>query len=256
MNRKVVLVVDEDSHRVENLLFIVRLGGYVTRTFSSTAAALNWIKYGCTEDDALCLLFNNPGDFNLAEEIVAAWTAAGMTLPIVLLQRGKGNWNRLLAIGEKDHFFVSEPESVMQTLEILTAITANSRRSEPECSMVKTIVRGVGGCSMLARGAENVYLKLYWRGVLTQAMSLDLGGELLTALKACEALTVNLDGVELLDFSCFVLLCAVKRQANEKGKILALEGLENPRLAEVVQRYCNGNRLCRAYCGQSCLFEN
>ena len=30
MNKKVVLVVDEDSHRAEKLLFIVRLGGYKT----------------------------------------------------------------------------------------------------------------------------------------------------------------------------------------------------------------------------------
>lgn len=126
MHNKIVLVVDEDSHRVEKLLFIVRLGGYLTQTFGSTAAALNWIQYGCSRDDALCLIFNNPGDFNRAEEVVAAWTAAGMTLPIVLLQRGQGNWNRLLAIGEKDHFFVCEPESVMQTLEILTAIRCNA----------------------------------------------------------------------------------------------------------------------------------
>jgi DNA-binding NtrC family response regulator len=137
MNNKIVLVVDEDSLRAEKLLFIVRLGGYLTRTFGSTAAALNWSQYGCSDGDALCLLFNNPGDINRAAEIVATWSAAGMTLPVVLLQRGQGNWNRLLAIAEKDLFFVCEPESVMQTLEILTAITANNRRSEPKCSMAK-----------------------------------------------------------------------------------------------------------------------
>jgi ABC-type transporter Mla MlaB component len=97
--------------------------------------------------------------------------------------------------------------------------------------------------------------KLHWRGTLTQAMSLDLGGELLNALREVDTLTVNLEGVEFLDFSCLVLLCAVKRQANEKGKVLALEGLENSLIAAVVQRYCsNGSRLCRTYCGQSCLF--
>ena len=144
MNNKIVLVVDEDNLRAEKLLFIVRLGGYVTRIFGSTAAALNWIKYGCSEGEALCLLFNNPGDFNHAEEIAAEWVSAGMTLPVVLVKRGQGNWNRLLSVGEKDHFFVCEPESVMQTLEILTAISANNRRSEPECVVVKTIVRGEG----------------------------------------------------------------------------------------------------------------
>ena len=106
------------------------------------------------------------------------------------------------------------------------------------------------------RVVEDVQAKVYWRGALTQAMSLDLGGELLKALKECDILTVNLEGVELLDYSCLVLLCAVKRQANEKGQVLALEGLENPRVAAVVQRYrSNGTRLCRTYCGQSCLFE-
>jgi len=100
------------------------------------------------------------------------------------------------------------------------------------------------------------HAKLCWRGALTQAMSLDLGGEILNALKEYDILTVNLDGVERLDFSCLVLLCAVKRQANEKGKILSLEGLENPLVAAVVQRYRrNGSRFCRTYCGQSCLFE-
>lgn len=104
--------------------------------------------------------------------------------------------------------------------------------------------------------AEDVQAKLYWRGALIQAMSLDLGGELLHAFRECDALTVNLEGVELLDYSCLVLLCAVKRQVNEKGKVLALEGLENPPVAAVVQRYRgNGSRLCRTYCGQSCLFE-
>ena len=106
------------------------------------------------------------------------------------------------------------------------------------------------------RVVEDVQAKLFWRGALTQAMNLDLGGEILNALKECNTLTVNLEGVELLDYSCLVLLCAVKRQANEKGKVLDLEGLENPRVAAVVQRYrSNGSRLCRSYCGQSCLFE-
>lgn len=96
----------------------------------------------------------------------------------------------------------------------------------------------------------------YWQGALIQSMSLDLGGELLSVLKECDTLTVNLDGVELLDISCLAILCAVKRQANENGKDLALEGLENPLVAAVVQRYrSNGNRFCRSYCGESCLFE-
>lgn len=108
----------------------------------------------------------------------------------------------------------------------------------------------------IKRVVADIHAKLYWRGTLTQAMSLDLGGELLNALKECDTLTVDLKGVELLNYSCLVLLCAVKRQANEKGKDLALEGLENPVVATVVQRYrSNGSRLCRSYCGQSCLFE-
>lgn len=127
MNNKGVLIVDEDCFRAEKLVFIVRLGGYETRIFSSEAAALNWSQYGCHEEETLCLLFNNPGGFDRAEQIVAAWRAAGMTLPVVLVQRGKDSWNQRLAIGEKDHFFVCEPESVMQTLNILTAIAADNR---------------------------------------------------------------------------------------------------------------------------------
>lgn len=106
------------------------------------------------------------------------------------------------------------------------------------------------------RVEEGVQTKLYWRGALTQAMSMDLGGELLNALRECDTLIVNLEEVEDLDYSCLVLLCAVKRQANEKGKVIHLEGLENPVVAAVVKSYrSNGSRLCRSYCGNSCLFE-
>lgn len=130
MNKKVVLVVDEDSHRAEKLLFIVRLGGYETRTFSSAAAALNWAKYGYSDGEILCLLFNHPGELAQAEEILAIWTATGMIVPVVLLQRGKGSWNHLLTIGEQDHFFVCDPESVMQTLDILSVITLADNGTE------------------------------------------------------------------------------------------------------------------------------
>jgi ABC-type transporter Mla MlaB component len=106
------------------------------------------------------------------------------------------------------------------------------------------------------REVEEAHAKLFWRGVLTQARSLNLGGEILETLKERDTLTVNLDEVELLDISCLAILCAVKRQANEKGQVLALEGLESPRVAAAVQRYrSNGSRLCRTYCGNSCLFE-
>lgn len=98
--------------------------------------------------------------------------------------------------------------------------------------------------------------KVYWNGAMTQGMSLGLGGDLLKELKGCQTLTVNLDGVELLDASCLVILCAVKRQANEKGKVLLLEGMENPAVFPVLQHFRgNGNRLCRSYCGDRCLFD-
>lgn len=104
---------------------------------------------------------------------------------------------------------------------------------------------------------EDVLGKLYWRGVLTQAMSMDLGGALILALRECDTLIVNLEGVEGLDLSCLVMLCAVKRQANEMEKIIHLDGLENPIVALMLQSYrSNGNRICRAYCGNHCLFES
>ena len=104
---------------------------------------------------------------------------------------------------------------------------------------------------------EAVHERIYWRGILTQTMCIDLGGGVLNAFKECDTLTVNLGGVQLLDFSSLVLLCALKRQTNEVGKALLLEGLENPVVAAVVHRYrSNGRRLCRVYCGQSCLFES
>ena len=104
---------------------------------------------------------------------------------------------------------------------------------------------------------EAVHERIYWRGILTQSMCLDLGGGVLNAFKECDTLTVNLEGVQLLDFSTLVLLCALKRQSNQVGKVLLLEGLENPVVAAEVHRYRSyGRRLCRAYCGHSCLFES
>lgn len=103
---------------------------------------------------------------------------------------------------------------------------------------------------------EVVQKELFWQGDITASMSLNLGGLLLTALNDCDELTVNFEEVDFLDFSCLALLCAVKRQANEKGKGLQLEGLEHPPVAAVVQRLQRrGNRLCRTYCGNNCLFD-
>lgn len=138
MNKKVVLIVDEDSRRAEKLLFIVRLGGYETQTFGSTAAAVNWVKYGCSVGEILCLLFNHPGKQEQAEEVFATWTAAGKIVPVVLVQREKGNWNHLHTIGEKDYFFVCEPESVMQVLDILSTIecTDHGTATGPEKFLV------------------------------------------------------------------------------------------------------------------------
>jgi DNA-binding response OmpR family regulator len=98
--------------------------------------------------------------------------------------------------------------------------------------------------------------KIFWRGSLAKTESMALGGELLSALSRCDTLTVNLDGVKFLDYSCLVLLCAVKRQASEKGKEIRLEGTGNRAVAPLIQGYpVNGSRLCRAYCGNSCLFD-
>jgi ABC-type transporter Mla MlaB component len=109
---------------------------------------------------------------------------------------------------------------------------------------------------MPSASKQSVAERVYWSGALTQGMSLGLGGDLLEALKACHILTVNLDGVELLDVSCLVILCVVKRQSNEKGKVLLLEGLENPAVVPVIHTYhSNVNRLCWTYCGGSCLFD-
>lgn len=134
MNKKVVLIVDEDSRRAEKLCFIVRLGGYETQTFASTAAAVNWVKYGCPAGEILCVLINHLGKQEQPEEVFVTWTAAGKIVPIVLVQREKGNWSHLHTIGEKDYFFVCEPESVMQVLDILSAIAYidNGTVADPE----------------------------------------------------------------------------------------------------------------------------
>lgn len=127
MNNKRILVVAEDALRAEKLVFVVRLGGYETRVFDNEAAALNWAKYGCHDEEVLCLVFNNSGGFERAEQIVSAWRIAGTVLPVILVQRGQGSWNQRLAIGEDEQFFVCEPEAVMQILDVLTEIAANNR---------------------------------------------------------------------------------------------------------------------------------
>lgn len=109
---------------------------------------------------------------------------------------------------------------------------------------------------MLISDPEVVPQRISWNGILTQAMCIDLGREVLNALNKCDTLAINLDGVESLDHSCLVLLCTVKRQANEKAKKLILEGTDNPVVAALIQRFHSNNlRLCRTYCGHSCLFD-
>lgn len=147
MNKKSVLVVDEDKARLEKLLFIIRLGGYETQTFGSLPVALNWIKYGSAESEDLCLVFNSPGEFHLVEEIVAAWSALGKKLPIILLQRGQAGWNRHLALDAMDPFFVCEPESLLQSLEVLTAIsTKDTGVKSGEYAGRMNVVGGRGVC--------------------------------------------------------------------------------------------------------------
>lgn len=144
MNKKVVLVVDDDNHRAEKLLFILRLGGYETRTFGNAATVFNWVKYGCSADEVLCILFNHPDGLQQAGEIFATWAGIGMIVPVVLLQREKGNWSQLLGIGETDLFFVCAPESVMQTLDILSVIAsadgnAGHKREMPSSNKAKMV---------------------------------------------------------------------------------------------------------------------
>lgn len=121
MNKKVVLIIDEDSRRTERLDFIVRLGGYETQSFESGAAALNWVRCASPEE-VLCILFNNSGGMNRIDGIVATWIDTGKIVPVVLVRRDKFELNQNFAIDKMDHIFICEPESVMQTLEILSAI--------------------------------------------------------------------------------------------------------------------------------------
>lgn len=130
MSKKMVLIIDEDGDRAEKLHFIVHLGGYTTRTFGSAAAAFNWAEYGCPQGEVLCLLINHPGQQESAEKVFATWMATGMIIPVVVVQRGKGDWHHLLNIGEQDHFFICTPESVMQTLDILSVIASGNSAAE------------------------------------------------------------------------------------------------------------------------------
>lgn len=128
---------------------------------------------------------------------------------------------------------------------------------ENESRIFKGVTCSQKGSTLMANPEREVNVeRIYWRGSLTQSASMALGRELLEALKRSDSLTVNLEKVEFLDYACLVLLCAVKRQASEKGQDVCLEGLSNRVVAPLVQRYrVNGNRLCRAYCGNTCLFD-
>lgn len=123
MERNTVLIVDEDRHRLEKLLFMVQLGGYKARSFENTAAVLNWIKYAGEPSQILCLLFNCPLELVRIEEIFADLVAAaGVLVPVVSVQRGEVCKPNLCARGTIDHVFICEPECIMQTLDILADI--------------------------------------------------------------------------------------------------------------------------------------
>lgn len=132
MSRKIVLIIDEDGDRAEKLHFIVQLGGYTIRTFSSVAAAFNWAEYGCPQGEVLCLLLNHPGQQEPAEKVFATWMATGMIVPVVMVQRGKKDWSHLLNIGEQDLFFLCTPEDVMNTLDILSVINYTGSNADAD----------------------------------------------------------------------------------------------------------------------------
>ena len=136
MSKKIVLIIDEDGDRAEKLHFIVQLGGYAIRTFGSAAAAFNWAEYGCPQGEVLCLLLNDPGQQELAEKVFTTWMATGMLVPVVMVQRGKEDWNLLLNIGEQDHFFLCAPEDVMQTLDILSVINYAGNNADEDLEKV------------------------------------------------------------------------------------------------------------------------
>lgn len=122
MSKKMVLVIDQDSYRAERLLFVLRLAGYDSSFFRDVATAVNWVKHVNVNEEQPCLLINDLDDPARATQTISALVESRAELPTILVQRCKGAWHALAALVDSQSIFVSEPATVMHTLERLPAI--------------------------------------------------------------------------------------------------------------------------------------
>lgn len=76
---------------------------------------------------------------------------------------------------------------------------------------------------------------LSWQGRLSIEEMVPLRDELLAALNQHAEVTVDLAAVETLDLACLQLLCSACGSASIRGKRLALQGAENPALAQTLR---------------------
>lgn len=246
-----ILVVDYSVLRQQMYALVMKRDNCTVVSAANSQQALELL---AVQDDIELVLL----DINIAGtsglEFLEKISALGILtrLPVILINpAGREEEARQgIKIGARESLV--RPFNPIKLHEIIEKIFIEEKVSKT----YKEISCQQEGAVMAIPERKIVSERVYWRGVLTQSMSLDLGGELLKALKESDSLTVNLEGVERLDYSCLVLLCAVKRQAEEKAKEICLEGIKNPAVAPLIQRFrVNGNQLCRAYCGNSCLFD-
>lgn len=122
MSKKLVLVIDEDSRRAEGLLFVLRLAGYDSCLFLDMDTALNWVKHLIDAGEPLCLLINDLEDLSRAKQTITKLGTRRPTVPTILVQRGKDVQTAMLALADHHEILICEPATVMNTLEILTAV--------------------------------------------------------------------------------------------------------------------------------------
>lgn len=77
--------------------------------------------------------------------------------------------------------------------------------------------------------------KMVLQGNLTVATASTMRGQLLQAIEATDALTLDLSAVERIDLACLQLLFATQRSARNHAKTLQLTGIDNPALTRALQ---------------------
>ena len=119
-DRKIVLVVDDDSGRLEGLERLLRAHAYEPILFSSAAAFKNHTDF----DTAACVIFDIDLTDGSGIELRQGLKAAGISVPVIYMTGNEDPAVRKAALDSGCIAFLTKPFSVRALMEPLKKVSA------------------------------------------------------------------------------------------------------------------------------------